>query len=525
MPVTTEILKQIGFVGTRDSEEPQTADLRKAFLLQNVYPPDPKNAGAIVGRPGIKLTQNTQLGIVGNRVGQRSYQFTRYNSGTGTYEERTLTFIGGKMYEYDWPTAVWTEKVLSGAGVALTAGKRVFCTTFANKLIVNPNDGTTKPWMWDGTTFTTLTSAPTMYGRLEVYYAKLFGIKWAERTTFSWSEENDPETGYEVSGFNNAWTLGTTAREDLTAILATNEALYYWRAGSVGAILGAVNTDFTTTGVRDMIAEGIGTRSPEAIVLKDDRIYFLDQFRRPQMIRSGVKGTIPIWDDARVKATSDVNPVILDRCQAVAHPEDDLILFGVGNSGALDPNQLLVYRDFEDQPPQYVGVWNGFPFQTLDVVKGFHSQLDPYRPATIMHTGAGDGRVYFHGLINLGTQTWKDELQAGDAAITHIVEGGPLGWDTRWDKYFDLVDISFHAVQNMTGMTLSYRTPEGVSANISLPTVTAVAGDRERHVQLGLGAHGRWCRLKLTHNTLNERFGLNGWSVETFLESTQALVP
>jgi hypothetical protein len=77
---------------------------------------------------------------------------------------------------------------------------------------------------------------------MTVYYAKLFMLK-RDRKTIVWSEENQPNTGYEAGGYNNAWELTQTSNEPLTAIIGTNEALYYGRKTSVGAIRGACQLD------------------------------------------------------------------------------------------------------------------------------------------------------------------------------------------------------------------------------------------------------------------------------------------
>ena len=243
MPMMEVLLEQLSFDGMIDSLDTMVGSPRKAFLLQNVYPQDPELDGGLVGVPGFQLTEDSQKGSAGNRTTQRVYQYTQLD---GT--EFTVGFCGGKMYTYSWGGAAWTEKTLSGAGVVLDTSAKVFCVTFNNKLIVNPNDGTNEMFSWDGSSFVSLTESAPIFGQPVVYYAKLFGIKWAERTTIQWSEENDETSGYESSGFNNSWTLGQTDQETLHALHATNEALYYFRARSIGEISGAVTTNSAARG-------------------------------------------------------------------------------------------------------------------------------------------------------------------------------------------------------------------------------------------------------------------------------------
>jgi len=248
MGLQLEPFVQGPFVGMRDSIDPQSARPELAYNLQNVHPRTPRIGGGVVGRPGFNITEATQLGSASNRDGMLLYQFSKLD---GT--EYSVGFAGGKMYTYDWSTAAWTEVTLSGVG--LTSNTRIYAVTIADTILVNPNDGTNKPWTWDGTTFTSLTNATTWYGQPVVYYAKVFGIKWAERSTLAWSEENDPTTGYESGGFNNSWTLGQTDQEGMEALYATDSALYYKRKRSAGMIFGAVTSTFSTTGVRDAVSE------------------------------------------------------------------------------------------------------------------------------------------------------------------------------------------------------------------------------------------------------------------------------
>lgn len=502
-PKKMATLTQLPFIGMRDSKDPQSAHPQKAYLLQNCYPLDVENGGAVIGRPGFDLTENTQLGGAGARLPQRFYQFTRYNSSSEEFDEYTIAFVGAKMYTYDWSGGTWSEVTLTG--VSLTATAKVYCTTFLDELVVNPNDGTNKSFTWDGTTFTSLTNAPLMSGPIVVHYAKLFGIKYAERSTIVWSEEADPTTGYEAGGFNNAWTLGTTAQGDIYCLYATNEALYYWRESSIGAIYGQVNANFSTTGVREAVSEDVGSKSPDAIVGRGGRIYFPDRDGRPYVLRTGLGETAIYQDAAETIAGLDVSNIV-----GVA--KDDLVLFGYTNS-----SKLLVYYDQPGVEPLLAGVYQGFDFEQMDVVKNGDGDT------TILHAEDDDGYVYYHGQPD--GSIWEDGLQAGDQAITHVVEGFPLGFDTKNEKYFDRVDLSLrNTTDGISGLTLGYTTPVGTGSVSPSDLAAAAADGTEAHRAAAIAAHGRWCRIKLTHATSGERFGVEGWSVEAYHETSAPAV-
>ena len=515
MTLTEIQLEQMSFDGMVDSLDKQVAGPRKALLLQNVYPQDPEFGGSVVGRPGFRLTEDNQLGSSNNRTTQRTFQFTKLD---GT--ERTVGFVGGKMYTYDWGSRAWTEVTLSG--VSLNTSAKIFCVTFADKLLVNPNDGVNKPWTWDGTTFVSLTNASTIFGEIVIYYAKWFGIKEADRSAFIWSEENDPTTGFEAGGFNNSWTLGQTDQEPLQALYATNAALYYWRARSIGAISGQVTTNFVNTGTRDGVSEDVGTISPAAIVTHKRDIYFLDAEGRPHVIRPGL-GVLPIWRAAR-ETIAQFPQDQLSKAVAINDTGTNHIVFGVAETLQSNPTIQLAYR-YNDQGgiAVFSSVWKGFTFQSMDVVK------DGGLAPTIIH-GSTDGYLYDHGQPNGSLR--DDELKAGTVPIEHVVEGTSLGYDTKEDKIFDRMDASFRMQNSLTDLVFSYTTPGGTSTYSALTISggfdvfgtgvfgTAVFADigLEAHQALGMDGYGRWIRPKVVHNKAGEQFGFNGWSIKAFPE-------
>ena len=251
------------------------------------------DGGSYRGRPGRYRITGTQLGSGG--AGQLVYQFTKID---GT--QYTVGIVGGKFYTLNWATGVWTE-VVTGANfatatISLSSSARCYAVTLNDKMVVS--DGVNLPWTWDGTSgaggLTKLSNCPVLYGQPTVYYAKLFGIKNTERSTVVWSEENDPTTGYEAGGFNNAWTLSQTGSDPLYAIRATNEALFYWRQRSIGAIRGAVDDNFTNSGVLDAVSTLVGTRSPAGVCIYNNTAYFPDEYGRPCAFAIGGE-VVELW--------------------------------------------------------------------------------------------------------------------------------------------------------------------------------------------------------------------------------------
>jgi hypothetical protein len=259
------------FTGVKDVIDPFDAGSDYLAEARNLYPDAPEG-GAWRLRPAWQqLMEVAQvLGAPADRVGQCVFQHTALD---GT--EYTVTFAGGKMYLYHWDSN-WFENI-TPAGISIHHTNRIYCVTFADYLVVH--DGANRPWKYAFPTATAsyLTDINyALYGPWAVYYAKLFAIKNSARNTLIWSEELDPNTGYENVLYLNRWILGQTEQEGLEGIVATNAALYYFRPTSIGSITGAVTEDFQSTGTRDGVTTDVGTRSPSSLMLYDDSIWFVD---------------------------------------------------------------------------------------------------------------------------------------------------------------------------------------------------------------------------------------------------------
>lgn len=175
----------------------------------------------------------------------------------------------------------WTQLVtaidFATAGIGLsTVSTAWFALTFAGKMIVS--DGVNTPWMWDGTAgsagLTLLSACPPLYGQMTEYAGKMMGIKADDHHTIVWCEENDPTTGYEAGGFNNAWTISQQADTGLVQLLGRNDGLYYWRSQSFGVIQGAVAGEFRTTHTHDAISSSVGLATPGAACDSGDALWW-----------------------------------------------------------------------------------------------------------------------------------------------------------------------------------------------------------------------------------------------------------
>lgn len=506
------------WIGMRDSLDPMlSSDPLRALAIQNMYPLELDKPSAFVGRPGFDQA-GSQLGIAGSRTGQLVYQFTKLD---GT--EITLAIVGGQgIYTYDWSTETWTQAVtvanLTTASITLSETARCYATTYTDKVLIS--DGVNEPFTWDGTSgaggLTELTAADVLYGQPRIHYAKSFGIKSTERNVMEWSEENDPTIGYETTPYSNSWQLGQTDQEGLYALAPTNDALYYLRARSTGAIYGAVTPEFTADGTHEGVSQTIGTTSPDSVCIVGERVFFLSADAQPHVIDGGrVK---PLFDDIRetirgLDRTASSLAAAITRYDALT----GLVLFGVAETGQANPSAILVFNPVLDVP---VAVWRGFTFTTFGIVKNAAGV------PVLMHLSS-DGYAYDHG-VKEGT-LWDDELNAGTAAIRHEIETCHLGADQRTEKRFSRVDVLLRADADGSDISLSHATPYGTSVS---PVAASVSGGGarwdepdwddftwgfdtvERHAPFGVRAMGRWARFRLSHETAGEQFGVASVAVE-----------
>lgn len=478
------------FVGMNDSPEIPSADPRFAKYIQNCYPVP--GGGGLTGRPGFAV-------VAGSSAGSRGQGAIDFVKKSGT--RYTVVIYSGEIYTVDWSTGsngtlnkVVTSANLSTASVTLSTTARVGMCVFNDKLIIS--DGVNKPCQWDGTSgaggISELSNCPVLYGVPTVYYAKLFGIKNSDRSTFVWSEENDSTLGYDTAPYNNAWEFVQNDAEPLTRLLGSNEALYVFRESSVATVSGAVDSEFTTTGTRAGVSEEVGTTAPWSVIYSRSTVFFLDRAGKPHMIRAGGEA-IPIWQNFRETIRTTVLPSNLGNAVTVDFQPANLVLFGYTNSGDTYPNRILVYN-FDGEKPVAAAVWKGFDFIDLQLV--YASQLSVPR---LFHVNPTTGSVYVHGHTN--TQTW-DDFNPSSVAIQHVVETMALGGQISGEAYFDRVDWGLRNDATTMTNVYSYTTNRGASSTQS-PGLAAVA-----HKALGINAHGRWIRLKVTHEVIGEQFGV-----------------
>lgn len=492
------------FVGVRDAEDAAESSPKLARALVNLVPLDPNRGGVLIGRPGTRLA-GAQEGTAGFRTGQCVGQFSKAD-----LTEITVKIVGGRFYTFDWTTRTWSETLtaaqLTAAGVTIHPTMRVYLAVFVDQLIVS--DGFHLPWAWDGTAgggITLLTAADVAFGQPVVYDARLWFIKDSERTAVIWSEVNQPNSGYESGGFNNAWGLTQTSSEILVALQGNEEGLDVFRPHSNTTIAGTVTADFRTTHTRESGSEVVGTLSPACLVRASGLTFFLDADLQPYVRRPGA-GVSPLWSDCAETVKTLSRDFIAD-VLGVWDPSTQMVLFAVSALSESVPRTVLAFNPAAPGGPRFVGTWIGWTVQAWGIVKNALGK------PVLMHLDDA-GYAYEHDALD--GALLNDASAAGDVAIRHQVESTELGYDTSLEKDFVRIDLALRAGTVLSAASFQWIGPRGASTALSfaLAALTGTDNPPDRKVTLGLRQAGRWGRFRVTHEVLSERFGFEKGAVQ-----------
>lgn len=522
------------FAGMHDSQNPSEARPDLARLLLNYYVPAGTPGAPVEGRAGMTLlgTAGSPLGGVGARTGQFLGQFTKLD---GT--QYTIAIVGGKFYTVNWATETWTEVLTSShfasAAITLSTTQRFTARVLGNKIWFT--DGVNTGWGWDGTAgggLTKLTGVPVLARGMDVYYSKLTAPKAAALGTFVWSEERDPTTGYDVGGYNNAWDFDVTGTEQLTAMAATNEALYVFRARSISRVLGRMDVEFQTQGTRTDVDERVGTTGIPLVTQRG--VFFVDAEGRPHVIVPG-GGVVALWPLCAT-AISAVNRTALGNAEIVYHPGIDAVLVGLPSSISAAPNVWLVFRLDSDASARMAGLWR---FPTAADRAGI--VLDGNGRPTFAYLGNADGYVYVQGHMD-GSQ-WADTTVSGSTEvsvpITHEVETHAVRPTADIDVLWDRVDwvvkgygpTAYGANYSTTRKTTTLpaqSTPVGSGSLLGvglLGTFVLGGASLENRLVWGTDAPGRYIVQRLTHADGANRSAVVGAVVRGYEVTDNPLIP
>ena len=508
-----QIIRSGPWKGMRDAQEPESADPQYAKLIQNAYASNVDiGLRCITGIPGFALA-GTQLGSVGARTCQWIGQFARTNGTT-----QSLVIVNGALSEYNWGANTYTTRLtnaqITGAGATLSTTATVYCVVYNDLLIVS--DGVNKPFQWDGTSgggVTLLSNAPICYGQPVIYSEKLMMIKAAERDTFVWSEEGQPNVGYEAGGYLNVWGIGGAKAERLVALAPRNETLGVIRERSTTEIAGQVATDFKTTATRASVSEKIGTTAPGAVLVLDEGTLSVDAFGRPQFWPKGGTYTVApaLWD----ACAQTVSGIATSQIPNIQITDDEACSLFWVSFAALGASSLTSHLLFERTGgvPNLVGV-------AQFVAQRMGTWINASGQRVLVHSGVDDGYLYYHGTPT--GSLWNFGYNAGTTPIPHEVRPAEMGVDIGEEKNWDEFSISI-ITDTAATFSFDYVTPSATSAATQTIAFTGggslwdsflwdtgtwggASGNTRKRV--GINMHGRWMIPSIRHAVLNEQLCL-----------------
>lgn len=247
---------------------------------------------------------------------------------------------------------------------------------------------------------------PVIYAGSVFFICNTVGNGLPARTTIAWSEPNLPAVGYQQDDYDNVWELTQTGSDPLYALAPTNDALYYSRQNSWGALAGTPNINFQNTATHDVVSGNIGCIAPRTVQVFLNYVYFADAQGRAYRFANG--GTPePLWtqlrqfyDEERTFLTAEG---IEDEAYAIIEPNLNVYLLNVPNASS--PNKWLV---FDAMSGVYAGYWGIGGVSAVEADEASFAGIWCNAPSVV---GGGD-RVL---VIRAG-----NAINTGDPAIAYL---------------------------------------------------------------------------------------------------------
>lgn len=462
----------------------------QAYALGDIYIEEP---GRLRSRPAFtymdpQYSTNPSLPVI-----QGLWHWEFDDSAFFPHGHAFLAVVDGAVYEY---STAGFEEFISTASMVLnsvnlsTAVDVVYAVQFANGIVFS--DGINTPWHYDvgSGAITNLNNCPILYGQPEVYYSKLFGIKSTERDTMVWSEEAQPNLGYEAGGYNNSWTLQQSGSGRLYRLLGTNEALYYFRNDGIGTVRGAVTPAFRAAGSHEDVSQEVGTRYPRSVIHAEDFIYWLNEHSRPYRMRVGGKPE-PLWGPLREALADVVTTGPEERYFVGYNPELDLVHF----SCPTDDEYSSRLFNFGAMTGHYLGYWEppftGSVRHMTPAVRAEASTTEPPGPREFFVANSAD----FGFLESMYSTVQADSISTNDTfdqVIEALIETGPMFFDEQGAFIFDRLDIYQEYLGDVHNLVVSVITDEGETTQLAFSPST-----HEDVNTIGLDAWGNYARIRL----------------------------
>lgn len=505
-----------GVRDTGDAGQQDPAYLQDAI---NCLFPDPANGGAVFPRPGFARITASELG-----TGTGFVQCIHAGMVTGVV--RVFAVVDGKVYRSsDVTGTTWTD--VTPAGVTIPTSGRVWMVdAFNNDLLVGSTVTGARQWRATNLTSTPITgtelqinaandtwsiqNSPTIYGGKAFWLIHDINATTIE-SRIMWSEEGDPTLGYLQTGYTNSWDVYQTGGRRISGILGTNEAFYYFRRNSIGAITGTVSQTFATDSTKDSVSDTHGADTYSDIVEANGHVWFFHN-GLPHRFRTGTRNAIePLWRQfhRRVsqfgQGTTTVLSLLAGRQQwAYSGDLNKMIALGIGDAtaegGAFSRNLYV----FDAETGAYEGRWlaelasqpasEQSSAVQIQCIAG-ESRTDKLQRFVYLGGnlpgGSGAGRLWVQSPREVST-AYGDNSAAMHMSITPHLEPDGMVTDARVDE------AHVEAFPDSATLSMDYYTPRGSTTGLTATGLTGADSIQSSHdhgiYRYGLLAVGRWFR-------------------------------
>ena len=400
-----------GVFDTNDPFDANPAD-RLADLL-NGYIPDPKNGSGAYARNGF---QRAFLDAALHSAGDRGQNVYRHTMLDGTV--LNFLIVGGRLLRVtNVGSFAMTVTDVTPVGITIRSDQyKVHVTSMVSnesgtaESVLIVNDAQNTPWIASDLTSSPVTgtqidydglgTAWVSYGAPVVWQGAVFfpGINIGgvvRGDDISWSEPGLPNTGYQQSSSDNNLTLVQHSQGALQALVATNSALYYFRAQSIGVIYGGIGT-LVSSNTIDAVSVNVGTLGSLTIQQFGDAIFFCDRRGRPHRFIPG-RDPEPIWRQMRGRTDTWTSANFADG--GVLQNEATSAIDPTRNLYLVRANETNMLYAFDADSGTYMGRWTIFDDGSnggiaIDAIGVLHNGLGIPTLFVIGETSPGGDKGY-----------------------------------------------------------------------------------------------------------------------------------
>jgi len=357
----------------------------------------------------------------------------------------------------------------------------------------------------------------TAYGPPVIYAGSVFFVlKTVEnglpaRSSIAWSEPNQPTVGYQQTDYDNVWELTQTGSDPLYALAATNDALYYSRQHSWGALAGTPNINFQNTASHDIVSGNVGCVSPRSVQVFLNYIYFADAQGRPYRFAVGGSPEA-LWTQARQYFDENVTTLTAQAVEASALSvvEPNLNVWVLALPGLTGPDTPLI---FDAMTGTYAGQWEGTGDTSGDWLT---CGIFCTNPASL--GGAGRQLVFARG-TTLARVTLRSDNIWKDTATGPATGFIPVTATGSWMGFSLKEKVQVNEVRALlggtvlgdepgatTGIQLLASTTQTIEATGFTPPIAPVSGGIPRYVRPSdMQVFGRGARIVVRFYTSTQQ--------------------